>query len=163
VPEGATLQSVAEGLTDAINARSTASPISALAIGDRIEIHSMDLKASLTCGTSAGTGTFCTTFVNANGGDFLDRRGLERGRLGITNAILAAGDWLQLDVIKTNGTRVTLSATNFDNAGSPLLVAQSLAINVNNNAMLQEADGMGAQVTVSTNRSSACSLVLQAR
>jgi uncharacterized protein (TIGR03790 family) len=166
VPEDATLQSVAVGLTDAINARSADIQISALAIGDRIEVHSMDptkpgSQLSLSAGTSAGTGTLCTTFLSASRSDFVDSPAFAAAWLDVTNATLAPGDSLQLDVIKTNGARVALSATDF--FGSPLLVAQSLANNVNSNAVLQQADGIAAQVTVSTNPSNACTLVLQAR
>ena len=168
VPKDATLQSVAEGLTDAINARSTTGQTSALVIGDRIEVHSLDPAkpgslVSLTAGASAGTGMFATTFVSASRGDFVDSPAFAVAWLDVTNARLAQGDCLQLDVIKTNGTRVTLSTTNYAVGGSALLVAQSLADSVNNDATLQGADGITAQVMMSTNPSSAGTLVLQAR
>src|SRR5579883_684428 len=169
VPEDATLQSVAAGLADAINAHFTNALLSALAVGDRIELHSLDpakpgRQVSLTTGASAGGATLDTTFVTASRRDFVDSPAAALLWIDVTNAILAPGDSLQLDVIKTNGARVTASATNFADAGSALLLAQSLALNVNSNAVLQEPDGLAAQVTGSTtNPASACTLILQAQ
>lgn len=168
VPDDATLQSVAEGLTDAINASSTTTQIGALAIGDRIEVLSLDPAkpgslVSLSARASPGAGRSCTTFVKASRSDFVDSPAFAVTWLNVTNARLAPGDSLQLDVIKTNGTRVTLSTTNYAVSGSALLIAQSLGDSVNNDPTLQGADGISAQVTTSTNPSSACTLVLQAR
>ena len=166
VPEDATLQSVAAGLTDAINSHPTGTQISATAIGDRIEVHSRNpatpgSQVSLNAGAAAGTAELSTTCVSASRNDFLDSPAFAVAWLDITNGFSTPGGSLQVDVLKTNGTHVTVSATDF--FGFPFLVTQGLANNVNSNAALQGADGIVAEVTSSMNPSNSCTLVLQAR
>ena len=54
------------------------------------------------------------------------------------------GDWLQLDIFKTNGAHVILSVTNAPGNTSIAVLAQSLMNQVNANPALQTADGLFA-------------------
>jgi len=148
VPPNATLQSVAAGLANAINAISNVSDVIASATGDRLTLRSANSFVSgsqvpVTAGSSAGSATALTTFVAASRADFLDSVVFPCCNLVPTN-VAEAGDWLQLTVIKTNGATVTASTTNSPPMGQgPFL--QSLMDQVNSNADLQMPDGVVAQ------------------
>jgi len=167
IPQSASLQSIAAGVSDAINSSSNAAQVSALAVGDRIEMHSMDPakdggQVSLASGASAGSGDSCTTFLRASRSDFLDSPAFAVALFPVTNVALVPGDSLQLDIVKTNGTRVTLSATNLNVGDSPLQIAESLANLVNSSAALQGPDGVGAQLYTSNSSAIAGTLFIQA-
>ena len=168
VPQDADLQSLAAGLADAINSNSNASQASALAIGDRLELHSLDPgksgdQVSLAAAASAGSSQSCTAFVRASQSTFVDSPAFAVGLFPVTNAALLPGDILQLDVVKTNGTRVTLAVTNSDVNGLTTVACQNLVSLVNGNAQLQGLDGVSAQEYSSNSFAIACTLFLQAR
>lgn len=149
VPMNATLRSISAGLADTINVASNASHVIAFAAGDRIALRLTDpgITGDLTPVTASafpGFASASTAFVTASRSTFLDSVAFASCSLVLTNAPLL-GDWLQLDVVKTNGLRVTLSATNTvaNNALGPLI--QSLMDQVNSNADLQTPDGVAAE------------------
>lgn len=149
VPANAALQSVAAGLADLLNASSNATRVGALALGDRIELHSFDLTATgdavpLSAASFAGGAPVLTTFVTASRTNFLDTIAFAASQLAVSNAP-AVGDWLQLDLIKTNGTRISLSTTNSATNGTVSQLVQDLVNQVNGAADLQSPDGVVAE------------------
>jgi uncharacterized protein (TIGR03790 family) len=148
VPPNATLKSVASGLANAINSISNVSDVIASAAGDRITLRSANSfvpgsQVPVAADSSAGSAPALTTFVAASRADFLDSVVFPCCYLVTTNAP-AAGDWLQVTVIKTNGVTVTASTTNSPPMGpGPFL--QSLMDQVNSNVDLQMPDGVVAQ------------------
>lgn len=148
VPANATLQSVASDLADLLSASSNQSGVTARAIGDRIELHSLDFTTPggaipVATASFAGTGAALTTFVTASRTNFLDSIAFAATQLAVSNAPLA-GDWLQLDILKTNGTRLTLATTNSATNTVSQLV-QDLVGQVNGAADLQSSDGVVAE------------------
>lgn len=152
VPAGATLQSVAGGLTAALNAfiYSDATKVAAFAHGDRIELRSLDLAkrggdVTLAVSNHIGSATLLTARLWSSGTNFLDSPGTGVRSYTITNvagSTMPVGSYLQLSVTKTNGAVVTLSITN-DNATNSLnILAHQLVDAVNTNAALLAADGV---------------------
>jgi len=82
--------------------------------------------------------------VTASRSRFLDSAAFASLYVTLTNA-LKLGDWLQLDVFKTNGVRVTLHATNTFGAFNISPFVSSLMDQINSNAALQTADGVVAE------------------
>ena len=149
VPANATLQSVTSGLADLLNASSNQTGVATRAIGDRLELHSFDLATPggaipVAVGSFAGTGAALTTFVTASRTNFLDSIAFAATQLAVSNAPLA-GDWLQLDILKTNGARITLVTTNSATNGTVSQLVQDLVGQVNGAADLQSADGVVAE------------------
>ena len=148
VPPNATLQTVAAGLAAALNSISNVSQVLASAAGDRITLRSAKSsvpgsRVPVTAGCSAGSAPALTTFVAASRADFLDSVVFPCCYHVATN-VPAAGDWLQVTVIKTNGVTVTASTTNSPPMGQGPF-AQSLIDQINSNAGLQMPDGVVAQ------------------
>ena len=148
VPPNATLQSLAAGLAEAVHSISGVSEVMASATGDRITLRSVNPFVSgsqlpVTAGSSAGSAPTLTTFVTASRAEFLDSVVFPCGYLSISN-VAAAGDWLQLTVIKTSGVAGMASVTNSPPMGQgPFL--QSLMDQVNSNTDLEMPDGVVAQ------------------
>jgi uncharacterized protein (TIGR03790 family) len=149
VPADATVRSVAAGLADRINAGSNVTHIVASSFGDRIALCSTDAAKSgdqIPVTTSAIEGANApTTFVTASRSQFLDTVAFASLYVTFTNALKLEQDWMQLDVLKTNGVRVTLQVTNtFGRYNiSPFIL--SLMDRVNSHAALQTPDGVVAE------------------
>jgi uncharacterized protein (TIGR03790 family) len=116
VPSGATLQSVASGLAAAIENQRTTTGVTAGSVGDRVWLQSVTegrsgTSVALTANATASAASTLTTFIKPSGTSFQNTAAQGLRSLSITN-IPRVGDWLQLVVIKTNGTTVAVGATN---------------------------------------------------
>ncbi len=168
IASNATLQAMAAGLADSINSSSNATQVSALATGDRLELHSLDPAKTgnqmlLSAGASAGSAGACTVSLQAAQEQFVDTVASAVAEVPIPNATLVPGDCLQLGIQKTNGVQVLLSATNYADNGSALALAQDIVNQVNANPALQALDGVSAQSYTSNSLSIACTVFVQAR
>ncbi len=148
VPEGATLASAAAGFAGALNNQSNLTHIVAIAAGDRLELQSLDRSMPgtnllLSTASSAGSSALLTTTLRAARPNFLDTEAI--GYLGLTVTNLTAeGDWLQLQVIKTNGSQLTISVTNNTPDTNVANLCQLLMNAVNDSSDLQGSDGVTA-------------------
>jgi hypothetical protein len=149
VPANATIKSVAAGLATEIG-RSThtnVTKVRPVLRGDRIELQSMDsaqpgAMVSLTAGASQGSAAALTTFLHAEGSSFVDSEA--RGYLSmlVSNAPPASA-YVALAFTKTNGTVITVSATNTGGMTATALV-QALMSKVNTEPLLEGPDGVTA-------------------
>lgn len=171
VPANATIASVAAGLVAAINSVSNSTSVAANLGGDRIsevvrfdggfvpfyaitnsssdrvELHSLNPStpaAGLTFNLLPVTNTNVpTTFMTAAPSGFLDSIAKGYHYLFVTNSP-AVGDWIQLDVQKTNGNVVTIGVTN-TSAGTTAAEMVSILMNeIAANPALQSSDGIYA-------------------
>jgi uncharacterized protein (TIGR03790 family) len=144
VPADATVASVTAGLAAALNAQTNSTGVQAYAVGDRLELQSLDVLVpggGVTASAGAGIGSAAqlTAQLAPARPTFLDTPAT--GYLGIlASNTPIAGDWLRLDFTKTNGTQVAVSVTN-TTPGIATLV-QSLANLVNATPALQSSDGV---------------------
>jgi uncharacterized protein (TIGR03790 family) len=146
VPANATVASVTTGLATALNAQSNSTRIQVYAVGDRLDLQSLDVavpgsNVTLSASTAPGAAAQLTTLLTPARPTFLDTTAT--GRLSILpgNAPIV-GDWLQLDFTKTNGTRVTVSVTNTLPGTDIVTLSQALVNLVNANPGLQATDGV---------------------
>jgi uncharacterized protein (TIGR03790 family) len=148
VPTNATVASVTAGLAEALNAQSNSTQVQAWSVGDRLELQSPDPQSSgsnvtLNAFASLGSAAQLTTWLTPARPTFLDTTAT--GYLGVlVSNVPVVGDWLQLDFTKTNGTQVTVSVTNTTAGTTIAALTQSLVDSVNNNPVLQSADGVVA-------------------
>ena len=146
VPDGASLGSVAAGLAGALNNQSNSTRVAAASVGDRLKLQSMDLSAPgsnvlLSAGASAGASSTQTTTLTVARPEFADTEAT--GYLGLTVSNSAVqGDWLQLQVTKTNGNQVSISVTNNTSDTNVAYLCQLLMNAVNAEPTLQGADGV---------------------
>jgi len=161
VPINASIKSVTAGLTGVLNSPSNQNTvkIQAIAHGDRIELRSTDTnrtgdQISVAIGNSIGSAPALTTFICASRSNFLDSIawGVHSFNVG---GILVPGDVLQLDVLKTNGTAVTVVVTNTAASGPISGFVQQLANAINATAELQGNDGLVAEDVVEGDAGSA--------
>lgn len=154
VPTGATILSVVSNLVSTLNdsTYSNATLASAIAFGDRVELHSMNLtkpgsQVSLSVSNSPGTGSALTTFAAASRAGFLDTvaYGIQSYEIENTATNVPVGDYLQLSVTKTNGTVVNVAVTNTVSGTSFDTLVAALVNAINTNALLQTPDGLTAQ------------------
>ncbi len=147
VPGQATISSVACGLADVLNSASNSTLVSATALGDRIELRSLDPTlpgASVTLNVSTTNGTASpATFLTPARPSFLDGIATGYHYLFVTNNP-AVGGWLELVVHKTNGNNVTLSVTNTTSGATIGRLLLALFNDVNGTAALQSNDGIYA-------------------
>lgn len=149
VPLGATIKSVASGLTDVLNTVSNTTKVVAIAHGDRVELQSFDrsklgAQVPLSVSNSIGAGTALTTFLTASRTNFLDTAaaGIQSFLVSgtpITNTFIAA------TITKTNGTQITVGATNSAGNLTVTQLAQQLLDAINATGGLQGADGLTAE------------------
>ncbi len=151
VPAGATLASVTGGLTEAINteANTNATRVRAIAHGDRIELQSLELGRSgeaitLVAEGNPGSAAAQTTFIQPARSDFLSTVARGRRAYAVTQAV-QPDSYLQLDIIKTNGTSITLSVTNSPGNTNTHTLVQALVNAINANTDLAEPDGLIAE------------------
>lgn len=152
IPASATIKSIVTSLSARLNTSgySNATKVLASAHGHRIELESLDINrlginTTVTTSNAQGSASVLTTYIAASRSNFLDK--VAFGLRGYTITNTAGGSvplnaFLQLLVIKTNGTSQTVSVTNTV-SGTPLNVfAQSLFSLVNTNSALEMADGV---------------------
>ena len=146
VPSNATVASVTAGLASALNAQTNSIGVQAYAVGDRLELQSLDVLipgGGVTASAGAGIGSAAqlTAQLAPARPTFLDTPAT--GYLGIlASNTPVIGDWLQLDFTKTNGTQVAVSVTNTTPGTTIATLVQSLANLVNATPALQSADGV---------------------
>ena len=156
VPVNATVASVAVGLADALNAQTNSTRVEAFATGDRLELESLDIanpgsNVTLLSSNAPGMAAALMTWLTPARPSFLDT--LATGYLSVLiSNTPAPGDWLQLDISKTNGLQVALSVTNPPGNTSVAVLAQSLMTQVNATAALQPPDGVVAGDLVDAGR-----------
>ena len=154
VPAGASIQSVATALAGVLNlpANRNLTKVGATLHGDRIDLLSDDLAKSasqipITTSVSLGSATALTAGVYASRTDFLDSaaRGIRSCYISNTPAL---GDFLVLNVTKTNGTIVNIGVTNTAGETTGDFVSRLLN-QVNNHPLLKNPDGLTAEDIVS--------------
>ena len=148
VPPNATVASVTAGLAAALNSRTNSTRVAAYPVGDRIELQSLDANTpgsavGLSATAAPGPSGTATTLLSAMRPAFLDSTATGFRGLFVSNAPVV-GDWLQLQITKTNGTTVVVATTNTV-AGTTLgNLVQSLVNAINSAPALQAADGLQA-------------------
>src|ERR1035437_539034 len=146
VPGDATVASVTAGLAAALNAQTNSTGVQAYAVGDRLELQSLDVLVpgggvTVSAGAGIGSAAPLTTQLAPARPTFLDTPAT--GYLGIlASNTPIAGDWLRLDFTKTNGTQVAVSVTNTTPGTTIATLVQSLADLVNATPALQSFDGV---------------------
>jgi uncharacterized protein (TIGR03790 family) len=146
VPTNATVASVATDLAATLNAQTNSTRVQAYAVGDRLELQSLDVTVPgsniiLNAGATLGSATKLTTLLTSARPAFLDSAAT--GYLGVlASNSPVVGDWLQLSFTKTNGTQVTVSTTNTAPGTNIATLVENLLNLVNANPALQSADGV---------------------
>lgn len=150
VPASASLKSITTNLTAILSAvaYSNATKVTAYAHGDRIELRSLDptmkgSQLSVAVSNSIGSAGLLSTWLSAARTNFLDSPAKGVRSYYITNTAgnsVGIGGYLQLHVLRTNGTVVTVAVTN-TGVGFNVL-AHQLFDAVNTNATLMAADGV---------------------
>jgi hypothetical protein len=148
VPNGATLASATAGLAGALNNQSNLTQVSVVAAGDRLELQSLDRSVSgtnvlLSTATSVGSSALLNTMLSPARPNFLDTEAVGYVGLTVTN-LTVEGDWLQLEVVKTNGFQATISVTNNTPDTNVANLCQLLMNAVNATTDLQSPDGVTA-------------------
>jgi uncharacterized protein (TIGR03790 family) len=151
IPAGATLKSVTSNLVVRLNAPSytNLTRVWAAAYGDRVGLQSFDItrlgtNTTLQVSNSQGSAALLTTFVQPARSNFLDQAAFGMRGYLITNSLVtvAAGDYLQCVLIKTNNSVVTVVATNSTSGAAFNDFAKSFLDAINTNAAMQSADGI---------------------
>jgi hypothetical protein len=152
VPAGASIQSVALGLTDLINtpANTNATKILALLHGDRIELQSTDLsnpgsQIQLSATNEIGSAAGLTTFISSSHPQFLDTIASGLRGFAISGPTLT-NSFVQLLVTKGGATQLNFGVTNTDNVTLTNLtkITQQLISLINSSPALQGPDGLTA-------------------
>ena len=146
VPGNATLGSVATNLANNINLQSNATRVAATARGDRLELHSFDISTPgsnvpLSASSSIGSASQLTTSLAPARPEFLDTVATGYVIFEVTNTMVQ-GDWLQLQITKTNGAQFSISVTNNTADTNVADLCQSLMDAVNATPTLQDPDGV---------------------
>jgi hypothetical protein len=151
VPASATIRLVASNLASALNnpAYTNLTKVQAFAHGDRIELQSFDRSknggaVSLSASNTIGAGSTLSSFVTTSGTNFLDTIAYGMRYFLFDTADTnqpPIGASLALTITKTNGTVISLAATNTTPGTTvPQLVSTILAM-MNTNSQLTGADG----------------------
>jgi uncharacterized protein (TIGR03790 family) len=149
VPAGATIPSVTAGLAAVLNKTTytNLTKVSAFTHGDRIELQSFDItQPGAQIGTSASSSgaTALTTFVTASQTNFFDTVACGI-RSWIPYNAPGLSSYLLLTVTTTNGTVVTVQATNSPGNTSITALTQTLVDLINATPALQGTDGLTAE------------------
>jgi uncharacterized protein (TIGR03790 family) len=147
VPTNATIKSIAAGLADVLNAAQ--SNAQAVAFGDRIVLRGTDINTPgvqilVSVSNSIGSASALTTFIAASRTNLLDTVAYGLRTYSVTNAT-NVGDYLKLVITKTNSDQVTIAVTNNPPGTNTSGLTGQLVSAVNNNSMLQAADGLVAE------------------
>lgn len=146
VPANATVPSVAAGLAAGLNAHTNPTWVQAYAVGDRLELQSLDVavpgsNVTLSASASIGSAGQLSTWLRPARPTFLDSTAT--GYLGVlASNSPVVGDWLELEFTKTNGMPVTVSVTNSASGTTIATLLQDLLNLVNASPALQSADGV---------------------
>jgi uncharacterized protein (TIGR03790 family) len=145
VSEDATIASVVSGLVQTINAETNRTHVLTAAAGDRIELQSLDVATPgsnvlFSASSAAGSASALTSSLTTMRSDFLDTVATGYVVLGVTNDTVQ-GDWLRVDISKTNGEQISVSATNTTADTNVAHLCQALMDAVNATPALQGPDG----------------------
>ena len=148
VPPDSTLSSVTASLAAALNIESNSTKVAVFPTGDRLELESLDLATPgsnvlLSASASAGAASLQTVLLTPARPDFLDTMATGYHGLTVSN-FMVQGDWLQLEVTKTNGAQVSLSVTNAAMDTNVADLCQALMDAINAEPALQGPDGITA-------------------
>jgi len=147
VATGDSLASAAVGLASVLAAQPN-TIVQADAVGDRLVLRSQNVatlgsQISVQAGAAMGSATSLTSFATAAQPTFLDSTAYGYHLVQATNNP-NVGDWLELTIIETNGTQVTVAATNTQSGATITDLLQALMNQINANPVLQTADGVTA-------------------
>lgn len=167
VPLASTLPTATQLLAESINGVTNKTKVEAQAFGDRVVLRSLDLarlgsEIDLSATASRGTAAAQTVFLRALRPQFLDTVAAGLLPVSVTNRP-AVGDWLQLDVLKTNGSNVSLVASNSNPQGTIETLGRSLYDSINADPGLTGPDGIMAQDFFADNARYAVYFTLAAR
>ena len=148
VADGDSLGSAAIGLASALMAQTNTTGVQAEAVGDRLVLRSQNpallgSQISVQAGAAMGSAPALTSFATAAQPEFLDSTAYGYHLVQASNNP-DVGDWLQMTFIKTNGTQVTVAATNTQSGASIASLLQAWLNQINANPALQTADGANA-------------------
>ena len=148
VTNGDSLASAALGLASALMAQTNATGVLADAVGDRLVLRSQNVaklgsQISVQAGATHGAAAALTSFATPAQPAFLDSTAYGYHLVQASNNP-QVGDWLQITIIKTNGTPVTVAATNNQPGASISSLLQALANQINKDPDLQSPDGANA-------------------
>jgi hypothetical protein len=149
IPLGATLKSVATGLTDVLNAASNTTKVVAISHGDRIELQSFDRsklgsQIPLAVSNSVGAGTALTTSLVSSRTNLLDT--VTAGIRGfIVSGTPVSNSFIYTTITRTNGTQVSVGVTNSAGNLNLTQLAQQFLNAINATASLQGSNGLTAQ------------------
>jgi uncharacterized protein (TIGR03790 family) len=148
VTSNSTVASVATDLASALNAQTNATQVQAWAMGDRIELQSLQVavlggNVSLSANSAAVSAAPLTTWLTQVRPTFLDTSATGYAGVLVSNAP-TTGDWLQVQFTKTNSTQVTIAVTNPPGNTSIAMLTSSLVNAVNANPSLRGPDGLRA-------------------
>ncbi len=167
VPANATLNSIAAGVVDLLNAPAVNNLTRSVAqaFGDRIELRYLGtnrppqpqnlriggpggsaplILSEPAFGTEAGGAAARTVFLHAARATFLDTAAFGRRTFSVTGTA-SVGSWLRLTVTKTNGVIVQVAYTNQVTGATAADVLLGLFNRINATPALQEADGVQAE------------------
>jgi hypothetical protein len=155
---GDSLASVANGLAAALTSRENATGVQAVPVGDRLVLRSQNVatlgnQISVRAGAAKGASGILTSFATAAEPTFLDSTAYGFHLVQASNDPVV-GDWLQLVIIKTNGTQVTLAVTNTETGQSITSFLQTLFNQLNGTNVLQGTDGVNASDLLEWNEDS---------
>jgi uncharacterized protein (TIGR03790 family) len=169
VASGDTIQSAARGLAAAINRESNRTDVQASTFGDRLLLTGLTstktgASLSLSATASAGTAPGQTTWLRSVRATFLDSPAQGYATVTISNTNkLAIGDWLQIQVQKTNGSTITLGVTNTSAQGTVTSISQALTNAVLSSSELQVIDGVTVDSFLNTTDNTATQFAVKAR
>jgi hypothetical protein len=143
-----TLSNNAAGLAGALNAQTGVTHVLAFPYGDRVELQSEDVyvpgsNVTVSASTAIGSAPVLTSGLTAARPVFLDTVATGYQVVTVYNAPMV-GDWMQLMIVKTNGTMVTLGVTNMVSGTTVGTMALNLVNQINASPALQTADGLYA-------------------
>lgn len=151
VPAGATIKGVAEGLANSINspAFSNQTKVKATPVGDRIRLQGTArsvLGTNITLATSnyVGTGSRLSTYLTAAQPRFLDSPACGQRRFTVEGT-LALNAYLNLTVVKTNGSVVRVGCTNTGPFTDIYALTAALTNMINVHPELTGPDGVAAE------------------
>jgi uncharacterized protein (TIGR03790 family) len=148
IAPGDSLGSAASGLASALAAQENTMGVQAVAVGDRLVLRSQNVatlgsQISVRASATLGAGGSLTSFATAAEPTFLDSTAYGYQLVQASNNPVM-GDWLQMTIVKTNGTQVSLAVTNFQTGQSITSFLQVLMNEINGTNILQTADGVTA-------------------
>lgn len=137
-----TISSVVTELATNLNA-SMPDLVRAEAVGDRIILDQIlagpELPVSVS--SSAGSASDKTTWISVARPQFLASPAMGVREVEVKNAP-AIGDWMELEVLKTNGSRIRVAITNNDAQATAFTFAQTLTNSILTSPDLGGPDGL---------------------